>query len=1329
MRRLLGRALIAAVGVCCLLGVPGRADARGPTYGIIPDNFDLSGVWVLRGEISEDHGIVTDFPFAQYDSYDQYQLGQDYWKFEPNGGHSGDYGSLVYDYNITYVTTYQFYAREAHPADRNHVHYWTCAVETLTFQGTGSLTYQPNYCFETPDGTECEWEKISFDGSLLDVDDPNHFVHVGGVDFPAVPGTITHPDNTGLLFDDQQGNWAYFTPVIDYSGTGTASGDPPGNCVQNSDYLYFPTTRIGSSSDYRGGPNGILMWQRSPDVPAPVTASIKGTLHDKLPDGTQTDDPIVHAKVEIVPQDKFIVPQASTETDDDYAARVRATQDFSHAKRAEVDDSGNFAFDDLPVITRNDGEPGFHASYYTLHIRYAYRDYTDVDGGVMHIEYNSRTIANLIPADRQPTVYWLTQAPNIVQKRHLIAKIGGLGPNQYKPVEDQVSAYLDGLSSSPTDAQSEGVNRAVWAERFAYTDASYAKQVIDIAVSQLGTLLGKLIEKYNPLKSREAQQAKAKLEEAGSASLQNWLKGESADEAKAELGKLLKTNVGQNVKVANILKKLLDGGFTPVQSYLSAKPDTDKRAKSALDMLGKLRSVMFSAIDIFSAKDTSSGFSALIPLLVKKMGGELFDNSTDALSWTGHTRYALEFSRDQMQNWSVADRTAYATDRTALVDLLSQMDDTLTNRLWWATMLDAAASACDTASTVFSYAQFIPQVKAADTVAKVTSVSTRLAMLGEALYYALYSLPTQLDAGVALAYGLDAIPQASALSAAATYADPATALWDTANTDAAATLDAMTALGEALAADKVTDALASASSDDWPLDRYLRDANLVLLAGRRPAAGDDQAAYLRALENLQSQYAQLLVEADGFKDQETNFFLQVFSGAYQDATDPIYRLRRRQLVDATHKLHDRVGDVAALITEMGNYNVQVAPMVAVDDVTAVSTQSGKPTVASSGEEFTVTAKIANLSSVAVSDVVATLQVSAGDGRVTIEGEASQTLPELAAQGAGPTPVSWTVRYDGAMDDPDSVVLTVNLTEDQVDGQPAHFLAEAGSVYVGVARDLLDADNDGLVDSFEAQYGLDTGGDDYNADPDGDGVPNYREYQKGTDPTAADTDGDGVDDRDELDWGTDPLLADTDGDGVDDGADGSPLDPGSSTAQDLVDYEEPVVAVDKTDVELTPDQSVAVIEVTNAGGGTLRWTAADPQGLAKVSPGPYDVRVEGQHLVISSPFDAKDLDDVKVQTDVRVFDVSGTDKDQVTIHVQIGTGLHAPGTGGDAGGGGDAGDGDAGYGGTDSGAALSGHHSSGCGCTTPGAPAEPVWPFLLSVGAVAGLGLRRKVQAD
>ncbi len=94
-------------------------------------------------------------------------------------------------------------------------------------------------------------------------------------------------------------------------------------------------------------------------------------------------------------------------------------------------------------------------------------------------------------------------------------------------------------------------------------------------------------------------------------------------------------------------------------------------------------------------------------------------------------------------------------------------------------------------------------------------------------------------------------------------------------------------------------------------------------------------------------------------------------------------------------------------------------------------------------------------------------------------------------------------------------------------------------------DRTDGDGDGLPDSWETANNLDPGDDgttnpDNGADgnPDGDGLTNLEEFQRGTDPRDADSDDDSLNDEvetntgiyvDDTNTGTDPNEADSDGD--------------------------------------------------------------------------------------------------------------------------------------------------------------------------------------------------------
>lgn len=276
--------------------------------------------------------------------------------------------------------------------------------------------------------------------------------------------------------------------------------------------------------------------------------------------------------------------------------------------------------------------------------------------------------------------------------------------------------------------------------------------------------------------------------------------------------------------------------------------------------------------------------------------------------------------------------------------------------------------------------------------------------------------------------------------------------------------------------------------------------------------------------------------------------------------------------------------------------------------------------------------------------------------VAIPAPEEKPLAVLAADDGAPagpdeTDVTWLVALDeNLLAQP--LGLRVEAREQGV--PPAGFRSDTLIATFAPRTVQEDNDNDGLPDAWERSHRLNPHIDDAGRDEDGDGLDNLREFSAGTDPRNADSDGDGLSDGEELQGArghrTDPLLIDTDGDGADDLSDASPRDAGEVV--DTIEGEDPRVAVDTDEVILDGDTPSVKVRVSNAGGGTLQWSALIEDDLvADIAPG-VGVLVQGEgDLEIRWPDPAHDFGETAgVVTTVRVFDVTGETTDFRTIRV-------------------------------------------------------------------------------
>ena len=153
--------------------------------------------------------------------------------------------------------------------------------------------------------------------------------------------------------------------------------------------------------------------------------------------------------------------------------------------------------------------------------------------------------------------------------------------------------------------------------------------------------------------------------------------------------------------------------------------------------------------------------------------------------------------------------------------------------------------------------------------------------------------------------------------------------------------------------------------------------------------------------------------------------------------------------------------------------------------------------------------------------------------------------------AGPDSGPWYIGYDdccGGNRDFDGLIDEVAFWDEALAADKIALLAG------GIRPDALDGadlDGDGIPNDYEDMFPFlsPTNPDDALMDKDQDGLNNFEEFRRGTDPEDTDTDGDNLTDGDEVNMHrTNPNERDSDGDGINDdeelseGADGVITDP-------------------------------------------------------------------------------------------------------------------------------------------------------------------------------------------
>ena len=206
---------------------------------------------------------------------------------------------------------------------------------------------------------------------------------------------------------------------------------------------------------------------------------------------------------------------------------------------------------------------------------------------------------------------------------------------------------------------------------------------------------------------------------------------------------------------------------------------------------------------------------------------------------------------------------------------------------------------------------------------------------------------------------------------------------------------------------------------------------------------------------------------------------------------------------------------------------------------------------------------------------------------------------------------------------------------------------------GITVTRVDADGDGLRDSYETANGLDPADPaDGLVDLDGDGLTLGQEIAAGSDPANIDTDGDGLNDGAEVNiWFTDPASLDSDGDFLPDGWEvANGLDPSvaaniDSDGDSYLDRDEFVLGSDPQDPASVPAVLGTLIESFEGGSlpGGVWW---DPTVTDAIVPSTEwsiqsDNASDGLTSLATEPLIADGGADVQLRQIAWTFNTNGS----------------------------------------------------------------------------------------
>lgn len=1291
----------------------------------VPLNFDLSGVWRLPSwghpttvGVSQ-CGVIPNLARWGFDHLELELAGVQ----RSNRFQTGE--TLEFIYTGTFVHRHGIFFASQSDVNAPIAFDPLCVGELLTYDVTLSL----HYLEDNEPAFEYPWTLV-FDAELQQA--PLLLVHDDVIHYEAAFPFDDPARLRSWVYQDGAGDALNLFPPLGFGGL--VNPGPPQQCDHmlggGAPGVFFgldtPTTSCFGVDDIEP------LFYRSSNAGSPYPlGTVAGQLFDTLPDGTPTTTPVPVATVSLYRQRSRIRPQDPGESDEDYNLYILTELEESTLVATQtVEADGRFSME-VPTIYAPPGSRVVFGALYLMVVSEARRE---IGGGNMGTEllfYANEYVRNVRPAYDE--AIHLRALDGFGAKREVIDTLSDLAPNAYGPVETAVLQDLNNLENgSPTEAQIEGVRRAVWAERVVLAGSQIAQQMLTSVMEKLAGLIADVVGGAITT-GRSAARGKKKVKAADQASYDNSRRRYTGDQDRASFDRNRERIDDyrqrdpdiHRAQLARDLKVLMDWGyFRPLNAALVANGGTDELQS----MFSTMRKIAFVMTDIALSFELSSSSKILIEEALKALAPQVFDNALE-FAWADLNTPLLVRSRTQMNNWSISSDPGYRVDRDRVVALLREMNDLAAEATIATDSANELSGAFGDAADIFDHADFIPAVKTAKNASELSKIASDITALLVPAHVALIEMPLMIDDGVNFAYGMQ--PNRA-------YDGERTGPWipvSTAPTEDldealdAAGMETLPMIRTLLSEDRPFDLLAYLSEDPGRLDARME---AVARHGRRTMVAAQSKVFLFSAEpgrdgTRQQKLAAALMAMRGYRSALDallfDFWADLLGDAYAGPDDPAYQAAKVRIFRMLVALKTAIEDARqanALLADTLRAGVAYPALVV---EASLAKAGGGVTVEADGEMFTVTATVVNVSTASVSDVAAVLAPAAPNADITLVDPASQTIGGLQAQSTAV--VRWQVRVTAAPDQLTPVVLGVELREGG--GPPARFFADDDSLVLAPDLDVLDQDDDGVRD--------DLGLGAPEADDDQDGLTNRRELLVGTDPKVTDTDGDGLSDGEEQrpgqdGWVTDALRADSDSDGTADGADGAPLDP--SSIDPTPAPTPPSIVLDPPVVRLTRDAPVATVEVSNGGGGTLFWTAASfDEGIATVSPAAPSVHRGPGRLTIAYA-NLADLpgEDEALQVRVAVMDAFGSAEDVTVLDVVAGNGT-VPDAGvpsrdaGTTGPGPDGGVATTDAGGTPMAMAPSMTNDGGCGCSAAADGADVrSWGWLLFGLLWAGRRRRR-----